>query len=317
MITASLLITGERMYGVLKTDSLKNMEKNVLILGATGMLGSAVYDVLKNDYNLALSTIKKEKIDLLEEKYGETKNHRVVEFDVMKIYEDFLEKKGYPSKYLLSFMEEVGNVDYVINAIGITIPYSLKDTTATFFINSAFPHILASYLGEKLIHITTDCVYDGENGFPYDERSLKNSVDVYGISKSLGEPQNALTIRTSIIGRELEGFTSLLEWFLKQEGQTISGFAKHYWNGITTKEFGNVCHKIISNPEKYPKTGIYHVFSNTVSKYEMLLKFKEKFKVDCVINKENENKLNRTLSTVYEFNSLLNVPSFDKMIDEL
>ncbi len=293
------------------------MKKNVLILGATGMLGSAVYNVLKNDYNLILSTLRKEKINLLEEKYGETKNHKVIEFDVMKIYEDFLEKKGYPSKYLVSFLDKVGNIDYVINAIGITIPYSLKDTTATFFINSAFPHVLASYLEEKLIHITTDCVYDGKSGFPYDERSLKNSIDVYGISKSLGEPQNALTIRTSIIGRELEGFTSLLEWFLKQENQTISGFTKHYWNGITTKEFGKVCDKIMSSPEKYPKKGIHHVFSNTVSKYEMLLKFREKFKINCAINKEEENELNRTLSTIYELNSLLDIPSFDKMIDEL
>ncbi len=293
------------------------MKKNVLILGATGMLGSAVYNVLKDKYNLTLSVLNKEKIGLLEKKYGGTENHQVLEFDVMKIYDDFLDKKGYPSDYLLSFIKEAGEIDYVINAIGITIPYSLKNTTATFFINSAFPHVLASYFGEKLIHITTDCVYDGKEGYPYNENSLKNSVDVYGISKSLGEPTNALTIRTSIIGEELEGFTSLLEWFLKQGGQTISGFTEHYWNGVTTKEFGNICDRIMSNPEKYPKTGLYHVFSTTVSKYEMLLKFKEKFNIDCIINKEEENKLNRTMSTIYDFNSLLSVPSFDEMIEEL
>jgi dTDP-4-dehydrorhamnose reductase len=293
------------------------MKKNVLILGATGMLGSAVYNVLKDRYNLILSALDKGKIDLLEEKYGGTKNHQAVEFDVMKIYDDFLEKKGYPSKCLTSFIKEIGEIDYIINAIGITIPYSLKNTTATFFINSAFPHILASCFGEKLIHITTDCVYDGKEGYPYNEKSLKNSVDVYGISKSLGEPTNALTIRTSIIGEELEGFNSLLEWFLKQKDQTISGFTKHYWNGVTTKEFGNICDRIMTNPDKYPKTGLYHVFSTTVSKYEMLLKFREKFNIDCVINKEEENKLDRTLSTIHNFNSLLNVPSFSKMIDEL
>ncbi len=293
------------------------MGKNVLILGATGMLGSAAYGVLKDRYNLILSALDKEKIGLLEEKYGGTKNHQAIEFDVMKIYDDFLEKKGYPSDYFLSFMKKIGDVDYVINAIGITIPYSLKDTTATFFINSAFPHILASYFGEKLIHITTDCVYDGKEGYPYSEKSLKSPVDVYGISKSLGEPNNALTIRTSIIGEELEGFNSLLEWFLKQKNQTINGFAEHYWNGVTTKEFGNICDRIISNPEKYPKTGIYHVFSTIVSKYEMLLSFKQKFNINCVIEKESNNKINRTLSTIHEFNSLLKIPTFREMINEL
>jgi dTDP-4-dehydrorhamnose reductase len=291
--------------------------KKVLLLGATGMLGSAVYDVLKDKYNLVISVRNKNKRDLLDKAYGGIKNHKVVEFDASFLYQEFVEKKGYPSNYLSNFLKDIGEVDYVINAIGITIPYSLENQALTFFINGAFPHMLANIFGKKLIHITTDCVYNGKEGFPYDENSLKTSVDIYGLSKSLGEPTNSLTIRTSIIGREIEGFTGLLEWFLHQKEKSITGFANHYWNGITTKQFGKICDEIMTNPKKYPQTGLYHVFSTTISKYEMLLKFKEKYNIDCDIRKDEEQKLNRTLSTIYDFNKKLNIPSFDKMIEEL
>lgn len=291
--------------------------KKILLLGATGMLGSAVYNVLKNKHKLVLSIPGKEKIILLDKSYGGVLNHEIVEFDALKVYSDFVERKGYPGDYFLSFLEKVGDVDYVINAIGITIPYSLSNPAGTFFINSGLPHILSSFFKNKLIHITTDCVYDGKKGFPYNENSFKTPIDLYGFSKSLGEPIDCLTIRTSIIGKELEGFTGLLEWFLQQKGKEINGFTKHYWNGITTKEFGKICDKIICNSEKYPKTGIYHVFSNVVTKYEMLEKFKEKFNINCVLKEESENKLNRTLSTVYDFNSKLEIPTFSEMIDEL
>ncbi|MDD5638543.1 MAG: sugar nucleotide-binding protein [Candidatus Pacebacteria bacterium] len=291
--------------------------KKVLLLGATGMLGSAVYDVLKDKYGLILSVRDKNKIDLLDKAYGSVKEHKVVEFDVSFLYQDFLEKKGCPSDYLSNFLKDVGEVDYAINAIGITIPFSLENQALTFFINSAFPHILAKIFGKKLIHITTDCVYNGKEDFPYDESSPKTPVDIYGLSKSLGEPTNCLTIRTSIIGRELEGFTGFLEWFLNQKEKSINGFANHFWNGITTKQFGKICDEIMTHPDEYPQTGLYHVFSDTMSKYEMLLKFKEKYNIDCEIKKDEEQKLNRTLSTIHDFNKKLNIPSFDKMLEEL
>lgn len=293
------------------------MAKRVLILGATGMLGSAVYGVLKDKYELILTVRNKDKIELLEKAYGGTKNHKVLEFDAAKVYEDFVNKKGYPGEYLSGFLKETGQIDYAVNAIGITIPFVMKDPALTFFINGGLPHILAGIFGEKLIHITTDCVFNGKEGFPYNESSLKTPVDIYGLSKSLGEPTNCLTLRTSIIGRELEGFTGLLEWFLQQEDKEINGFAEHYWNGITTKQFGKICDEIMSYPENYPQTGLYHIFSTTVSKYEMLLKFKEKFGINCVIKENRENKLNRTLATVKDLNSKLKIPSFYKMIAEL
>lgn len=291
--------------------------KKVLLLGAAGMLGNGVYSVLQDKYNLILTVRNAKERQLLERAYPLVKNHRVDELDLEFLYNDYYNKNGYPGEYLTNFLNKVGDVDYVINAIGITIPFSLKNPAMTFFINSSFPHILANIFGPKLIHITTDCVFNGKEGFPYDENSPKTPVDIYGLSKSLGEPTNCLTLRTSIVGRELQGFTGFLEWFLQQKGKRIRGFANHFWNGITTKEFGKVCDRIMSNPEKYPKTGLYHIFSTTLSKYEMLVKFKEKFGIDCEIERDEGPKLNRTLTTVYDFNKRLNIPSFDEMLKEL
>lgn len=281
------------------------------------MLGSTVYDILKGEHKLILSIRDKGKIKLLEKAYGGTQKHKVVSFDAMSLYEDFLGKKEFPGPYLSNFLKKIGDVDYVINAIGVTISASLNDPKAAFFVNGALPHILASIFGKKLIHITTDCVYNGKTGFPYSENSPKTATDIYGLSKSIGEPETCLTFRTSIVGRELEGFTGLLEWFLKQEGKEINGFPGHYWNGITTKQFAKICDQIIKNPRKNPKPGIYHIFSNPVSKYYMLLKFKEKFNVNCKISKDSKPKLNRILKTVKGFNKTLKIPSFDKMVREM
>jgi len=291
--------------------------KKVLILGATGMLGSAVYDVLKDKYDLVLAVRDRQKIELLEKAYGGTSRHHIVEFDADLVRRDYADKKGYPGEYLGTFLREVGDVDYVINAIGLTIAFSANDPAAAFFINGALPHILARIFGDKLIHITTDCAYDGKEGFPYDENSKKTPVDIYVLSKSIGEPTNCLTIRTSIIGKELEGFTGLLGWFLEQQGKEITGFAEHYWNGITTRQFGKICDGIMSNRADYPTAGIYHVFSTTVSKYEILQKAKTKFGIDCKISEDHVNKLNRTLATVKELNAKLKIPSFDEMLAEL
>ncbi|HEY4479681.1 MAG TPA: sugar nucleotide-binding protein [Candidatus Paceibacterota bacterium] len=292
-------------------------KKSVAILGATGMLGNALYAGLKDAYELILVVRNTKKVPLLERKYGYTAEHQIIEFDAAKSYEDFLSNKGYPDGHLLRLFDSLKDADYVINAIGVTIPFSSENPALTFFINGVLPHLLAAHFGEHLIHITTDCVYDGKTGFPYDENSPKSPPDLYGLSKSLGEPTNCLTLRTSIVGRELEGFTGLLEWFLTQKGKAVKGFANHLWNGITTKEFAKICGKIMSDPSKYHKIGLYHVFSTTVSKYEMLLVFQKKFGIDCKIVPEYENKLNRTLSTVYKFNNLFKILSFEEMIQEL
>lgn len=291
--------------------------KRVLLLGATGMLGSAVYGVLRKKHDLVLGVRSVDKVALLEKAYGGTGRHKVLPFDALLIYQDYVAKKAFQGDYMAEFLRRVGEVDYVINAVGVTIPFALREPAVTFFINGALPHLLAREFGERLIHITTDCVYNGREGFPYKENSPKSPVDIYGLSKSIGEPAGCLTIRTSIIGRELDGFTGLLEWFLQQHGNTITGFAEHYWNGVTTQQFGRLCDQIMESPDDFPRSGVYHVFSTVVSKYEMLLAFQRKYRVACTIKADVENKLNRTIATIKKMNGLLKVPSFPEMLDAL
>jgi len=281
------------------------------------MLGSAVYGVLNRKYDLILGIRNLDRAALLEKAYGGTSKHKILPFDAALMYQDYVAKKGFPGEYMTQFLRRVGAADHVINAIGVTIPFALREPAVTFFVNGALPHILVQHFGEKLIHITTDCVYNGKVGFPYDENSPKSPVDVYGLSKSLGESTNCLTIRTSIIGRELDGFTGLLEWFLQQKGKTITGFADHYWNGITTQQFGKLCDQIMESPNTFPSRGVYHVFSTAVSKYEMLLAFQRKYSIPCTIKVDKENQLNRTITTVKELNRMLKVPSFAEMVDAL
>jgi dTDP-4-dehydrorhamnose reductase len=293
--------------------------KRIVIIAPTGMLGSGVYDFLKDKYNLVLVYRSEDKIKKLDDVYGGINNHQLIKFDIREIYNDYLHGKGSKENAkLIELFKNIGEVNAVINCAGIINVYAAKDPAFTFFLNGAFPHLLSEHYEDKLIQITTDCAFNGIEGYPYDENSSKSPVDIYGLSKILGEPKDkSLVLRTSIIGPEIAEHVSLLDWFKQQEGKTINGFANHFWNGITTKQFGKICDEIISNPKKYPKIGLYHIFSTTVSKYEMLLKFKEKYNVHCEIERDEEQKINRTLNTIHDFNKKLNIPSFDKMLEEL
>lgn len=294
-------------------------KKKVAILGPTGMLGSMVYNVLNKKYNLILVLRDIENLPLLEEMYGPTDKHRIYQFDFNFIYQDYLEgfKDLTKSPNFQKFLDEIGEIDAIVNCVGIVIPHSLKDPANTLFINSALPHLLSSVFKQKMIHPSSDCVFNGIEGFPYNEDSEVSPTDLYGLSKSLGEPQNCLTLRTSLIGPEITSFLSLLEWFRKQGNQTIKGFRQHYWSGVTTKEFAKICDKIIENRNDYPKSGLFHIFSNSVSKYDMLLKFRERYDIDCQIIPDDSTKMNRSLTSIYPLCSELKIPSFDEMLKEL
>jgi dTDP-4-dehydrorhamnose reductase len=265
--------------------------KRVLLLGVSGMLGSEVYKVLCHRYEVVATTRR--------------------DFNVERIMDDPF--------YFSNFVNRIGKVDYVINCIGVTIPNSKKNPGVTFFVNSTFPHILAREYGDKLIHITTDCVYSGiDGGAPYNESSRISPKDIYGLSKSLGEPRNCLTIRTSIIGTGGDG-KGLLDWFLKQKG-TVHGYTDHMWNGITTHQFGLVCDKIMSNMLCPKPTGMMHVFGSSISKFDMLAAFKRTFNVECEIVPTAGNPVDRRLSTNSALlgwlnNDWLEIPTFHEMLE--
>ncbi len=301
---------------------MNQSKQKIAILGVTGMLGSAVYDVLKNKYDLIITYRCDEKLEKLYKEYGESDSVQTVQIDFKGLYQDYL--NGFQGKLIgphtQKFLDSIKDCDWVINAVGVIKPHSLKDPAMTMFINGALPHILSTTFGPKLIHIATDCVYDGTEGAPYNENASERPIDLYGLSKLLGEPEGSLVLRTSIIGPELgDGAPGgLLGWFLSQEGQQTKGFTNHLWNGITTKEFGKICDKIIIGTVAHPGSGIYHIFSTDVTKYEMVTKFKDKYGINVDIEPfEAPIAIDRRLSTVQGFNTQLQIPSFEQMIEEL
>ena len=295
--------------------------QTIALTAPTGMIGSMVYNMLKDKYRLILIYRNEQKLKTLQEFYGGIEHHTTVCFDFMGLYHDYL--NGFSKETLgpnaHRFFEQVGAVDGFVNCAGVTKAYSGRDPHATFFLNGVLPHFLSQWYGERLIHITTDCVYNGIEGSPYHERSLKNPSDLYGLAKSIGEPsERSLVLRTSTIGDELAEFVGLLAWFKTQTGKKISGFTNHYWNGITSREYGRICDTILSKRSAYPSAGLFHIFSNDISKYEMLCKFREKYKIDVeIIPTKTDPSIDRRLRTKHDVCEKLHIPSFDEMLYEL
>ncbi|MFA7270897.1 MAG: sugar nucleotide-binding protein [Sterolibacterium sp.] len=172
--------------------------------------------------------------------------------------------------------------DAVVNAIGI-INRRLNPSEADFLrINSLFPRRLADLcakLATPMIHVSTDCVFKGDAG-PYDELSLPDASDLYGMTKLWGEPDNAMVIRTSIIGPELRNYYSLMCWFLNQKGQ-VRGFVNHLWNGVTSYELGGVIATILRQGIWQP--GLRHVHGEDMTKFDLLQLIQKIYGTPCTV----------------------------------
>lgn len=298
----------------------KMKRKTIAIIAPTGMLGNMAYRELKDTYSIILVYRDDKKLKELQKTHGSLEKHKIIKLDLNDIYRDYLlsfptQKMGPHTARLINL---IGPIDFIINCSGITKPQSLKNVTQTLFINGLFPNMLSKIYKEKLIQIATDCVFDGLSGAPYKENSPQFPNDLYGLSKSMGEPIESLVIRTSIIGPELTSSDLLLEWFKKQKNKTLEGFTNHLWNGITTKQFARICDQIIQHPEKFPKNGVFHIFSTSLTKYEMLKKFEEKYKINIRIEPVKAKiPVDRRLATKYDLCRKLKIPSFDEMLNDL
>jgi len=267
----------------------------IYVLGHKGMLGRYVYTYLKS------------------------KGHFVV-----GISRDELDVTSYsePQLRAVLFHKKLKKDDAIINCIGTIKPMVDKHGTLNAIkVNSLFPHILANVCekeGYKMIHITTDCVFSGKDG-QYTENSLHDCTDVYGKSKSLGEPENCTVVRTSIIGEEIGTSRSLLEWIKSMKDKTANGYTNHYWNGLTCLQVAKVFEDIIVNNKYWH--GVRHVFSNTVNKYELLNTVCWIYGLNIDVNPtEAPTKCDRSMATIYNerqhimSNIVLDIPNLETQI---
>jgi len=278
----------------------------VLLLGATGMLGHKLLQILSGQFSV-VGTIRGDVAKYL--------NHPILKPDLLK---------GHVNADNISTVEKAiieCKPDVVINCIGIVkqLP-AAHDPLSSIAINALFPHQLAQICrkrGARLIHISTDCVFSGKKG-NYKENDFADADDLYGRTKYLGEVdyENALTLRTSIIGRELSTNHGLIEWFLSQEGRTVSGYTNAIFSGLTTNTLSDVIATVITD---YPgMRGVWHIASEPISKYELLKLVKTIYNLDIEIQPENSVVIDRSLngSKLRENTSII-IPSWQTMIEQM
>jgi dTDP-4-dehydrorhamnose reductase len=230
----------------------------VLVIGASGMIGSTVLRVLSENSDW--------------EVFGTVRDINVKRFFSAEIGARLVAGIDVEHPDLLVKVLDQISPNVVVNCAGLTKHKPEADAPlASISINTLMPHRLArlcKLVGARLIHISTDCVFSGEKG-GYIEADFADARDVYGKSKALGEVlyPHTITLRTSTIGHELQSQYGLLEWFLAQQG-CCNGYTRAIFSGLPTVVFAQVIRDVVI-PNKQ-LSGLYHVAANPIDKYELL-----------------------------------------------
>ena len=257
----------------------------ILILGGDGMLGHKLLQHFQSAHSV--------KVTLRQEL---TAYEHVGLFNAQNAYAGVdVRSSDRILEVLAAFRPEV-----VINAVGIVKQRaSAKESIPSLEINALFPHRLAEMckaVGARLVHMSTDCVFSGRKG-RYTEHDESDAEDLYGRTKFLGElhEPHCLTLRTSIIGRELSRKTGLVEWFLAQKGGRCQGYLRAIFSGLTTQALAEVMADLI---EKYPRmSGLYHISGEPISKYDLLQLMNEIYRLDVKVEREDDVVCDRSLDS--------------------
>ena len=257
---------------------------SVLIVGASGMLGNAMLRLFATSGEFSVR--------------GTVRCARAAE-SLPEAFRDLLivgtDVENFDS---LSQGIALAKPDVVINCVGVVKQLAeADDPLAAIPINSLLPHRLARLCAlarARLVHISTDCVFSGGKGL-YLESDPPDANDLYGRSKLLGEVDypNAVTLRTSIIGHELQGARSLVGWFLAQQG-IVKGFTNAIFSGLPTVELARIVRDhVLSNPELH---GLYHVAAQPITKYDLLRLVASTYGKDIQIVPDESLRIDRSLN---------------------
>lgn len=251
------------------------------------MLGSAVFrfltaDISKNVYGTVRSVVGKKLFSV------EEADKIYADVDVLNA--DDLVEVVFKTK-----------PDVIINCVGLIKQVELCNNPLDVLpINSLLPHRLekiCAIASARLIHISTDCVYSGRKG-DYKESDISDAEDLYGKSKFIGEvsnSENAVTLRTSIIGHELNSKNSLVDWFLSQSG-VVKGYKNAIFSGVPTVELARIIRDFVL--DKPQLTGLYHVSADPIDKYSLLRMVSSVYgRDDIIIQPDTEFTINRSLDS--------------------
>jgi dTDP-4-dehydrorhamnose reductase len=278
----------------------------ILVLGGSGMLGHKLSQATSARIETVATVREKRPAG---EALGLSKQVRVI--------------GGVDAADLGSVERAVASVhpNVVVNCIGIVKQSPLaQDPIASITVNALFPHQLARICretGARLIHLSTDCVFSGSKGH-YFEGDASDAEDLYGRSKFLGEvgESNAITLRTSMIGRELHGANGLVEWFLSQKGTSVRGFRRSIFSGFTTTALSKIIlDVVIPHPEL---TGVWHVAAEPISKHELLSMINDVYDLGVAIQADESVVCNRSLNGErFRGATGFVAPSWKTMIEEM
>ncbi|RHX78252.1 SDR family oxidoreductase [Leptospira yasudae] len=263
-----------------------NRSYKVLILGASGMLGSAVYKIFSDKFDF--------------EVWGTIRSPEYLQFFRQSERKNIITNVDVTNQDdLIRIFQEV-KPDIVVNCIGIIKQQKIANDPLTVLpINSLLPHKLSNLcklIGARLILISTDCVFNGRKGM-YLESDIPDAEDLYGKSKEIGEVSgepHVFTMRTSIIGHELNSNYSLVNWFLSQKDR-IKGFSKAIFSGFPASEIADIIGtKIIPNPNL---SGLYHISSEPISKFDLLELIRKIYDKNIQILESTELVIDRSLDS--------------------
>ena len=258
----------------------------IVVLGGAGMLGHKMFQTLRQSYPGTLCTVR-----------GDMQSFPFSQVDLLQ-GNDVIGGVDAADFSRLNAILSALRPEFVVNCVGVIKQRSAaSDSIPSIAINSLLPHKLseiAARWGGRVIHFSTDCVFSGSRG-QYLESDPSDAEYLYGKSKFLGEVANAnaLTLRTSIIGRELTEHRSLLDWFLSRNHGSVGGYTKVIYSGVTTNHLAELVGSLIS---RHPGlNGLYQVASDPISKYDLLDLVRDSYHLDITLQPSEREISDRSM----------------------
>ena len=255
----------------------------VLILGGSGMLGHKLWQTLRPRFDTYV-----------------TFRQRASAYARLGVFDTERAVGGVSALDFDSVARAFARVrpEAVVNCIGIVKQdAAATDPLTSIAVNALFPHRLAALCraaGARLVHLSTDCVFSGRAG-NYAEADAQDAGDLYGRTKLLGEVggEGCLTLRTSMIGRELSGAHGLVEWFLSQRTGRVRGFRRAVFSGFTTEALSGIIAGVVADHPNL--SGVWHVAAEPINKFDLLTLVKQTYGLEVEIEPDEAFVCDRSL----------------------
>ena len=238
----------------------------ILVTGASGLLG----------LNFALQYAAQHTVIGLV-------NHNVLSNVPFEVCQVDLTQKGIPEKVVEDFRP-----DCIVHCAAIAnLDTNEIEPESAQRLNAEVPGEIAAAAykaGIKLVHISTDCVFDGMRG-NYSERSAAHPINIYALTKLEGERAvmeanpDAIIARVNFYGWSLSGVRSLAEFFVNnlQAGKHVNGFTDVWFCPLQVNILAELLMKMIVKK----LSGLFHVVSSEcLSKYDFGCRIARQFGLD-------------------------------------